>query len=92
MKNLVIGMILLFSTAAMADDNILITDVAVRAGDQVIVFVDDIGRYVTVAVEDDVKIVFDAEDVQPGKHEVLVRIVDGKLRTVTETTKTINVE
>ena len=37
------------------------------------------------------KIVFDAEDVQPGKHEVLVRVVDGKLR-VTETKKTINVE
>jgi hypothetical protein len=84
-------MILLFSTAAMADDNILITDVVVRTGDQVIVFVDDIGRYVSVAAEDDVKIVFDAEDVQPGKHEVLVRVVDGKLR-VTETAKTINVE
>jgi len=92
MKNLVIGLILLFSTTAMAEGNILITDVAVRTGDQVIVFVDDIGRYVSVAVEDDVKIVFDAEDVQPGKHEVLVRIVDGKLRTVTETAKTINVE
>ena len=91
MKNLVICMILLFSTAAMADDNILITDVVVRTGDQVIVFVDDIGRYVSVAAEDDVKIVFDAEDVQPGKHEVLVRVVDGKLR-VTETAKTINVE
>ena len=92
MKNLAIAMILLFSTTAMAEDNILITDVVVKAGDQVIVFVDDIGRYVTVAAEDDIKIVFDAEDVQPGKHEVLVRVVDGKLRTVTETAKTINVE
>lgn len=92
MKNLVIGIILLLSSAAMADGNILITDVAVRSGDQVIVFVDDIGRYVTVATEDDIKVVFEAEDVQPGKHEVLVRVVDGKLRTVTETAKTINVE
>ena len=92
MKNLALALILVFSSAAMANDNILITDVAVRAGDQVIVFVDDIGRYVTVATENDVKIVFEAEDVQPGKHEVLVRIVDGQLRTVTEVKKTIDVE
>jgi hypothetical protein len=73
-------------------DNILITDVAIKTGDQVIVYVDDIGRYVTVAAENDVKVVFDAEDVLPGRHEVLVRIVDGKLKTVKEIKKTIDVE
>ena len=90
MKNFLFALILL-SAPALAD-NILITDVAIQVGDQVIVYVDDIGRFVTVAADDDVKIVFDAEDVLPGRHEVLVRIVDGKLRTVTEVKKTINVE
>lgn len=90
MKNFLFAIILL-SAPALAD-NILITDVAIKAGDQVIVYVDDIGRFVTVAADNDVKIVFDAEDVLPGKHEVLVRIVDGKLRTVKEVTKTIIVE
>ena len=92
MKKFLFGTILLLSSVAMADDNILVTDVAVRAGDQVIVFVDDIGRYVTVATEDDVKIIFDAEDVQPGKHEVLIRIVDKNLGSVKETKKTIEVK
>jgi hypothetical protein len=64
----------------------------IKTGDQVIVYVDDIGRYVTVAAENDVKVVFDAEDVLPGRHEVLVRIVDGKLKTVKEIKKTIDVE
>lgn len=91
MKNFLLGMILLLSTSVMAD-NILITDIAVKAGDQIIVYVDDIGRYVSVVVENDIKIVFDAEDVLPGKHEVLVRVVDGKLKTVKETKKVINVE
>ena len=86
------GVIMLLSTTAIAADNILITDVVVKAGDQVIVYVDDIGRYVAVATEDDIKVVFDAEDVLPGRHEVLVRVVDGKLRTVKETKKAINVE
>lgn len=87
MKNFLFALILL--SAPVLADNILITDVAIKAGDQVIVYVDDIGRYVTVATDNDVKIVFDAEDVLPGKHEVLVRIVDGKLRTVTEIQRTI---
>lgn len=84
--------LLLLSPMVFADDNILITDVAIKTGDQVIVYVDDIGRFVTVAAENDVKIVFDAEDVLPGRHEVLVRIVDGKLRTVKEVKKTITVD
>jgi hypothetical protein len=83
--------LLLLSPMVFAD-NILITDVAIKTGDQVIVYVDDIGRYVTVAAENDVKVVFDAEDVLPGRHEVLVRIVDGKLKTVKEIKKTIDVE
>jgi len=92
MKNILFALILLSVPALAVADNILITDVAIQAGDQVIVYVDDIGRFVTVAAENDVKVVFDAEDVLPGKHEVLVRIIDGKLRTVTEVTKTIVVE
>jgi len=92
MKKFLLGMIVLLSSAAMADDNILVTDIAVRTGDQIIVFVDDIGRYVSVAAEDDIKVVFDAEDVLPGRHEILVRIVNKDLKTVTETTKTIEVE
>ena len=92
MIKLLVGVILLLSTTAMAADNILITDIAIKTGDQVIVFVDDIGRYVTVATENDIKVVFEAEDVMPGKHEVLVRVVNGKLRTVKETQKTITVE
>ena len=83
--------LLLLSPMVFAD-NILITDVAIKTGDQVIVYVDDIGRFVTVATENDVKIVFDAEDVLPGRHEVLVHIVDGKLRTTKEVKKTIDVE
>ena len=73
-------------------DNILITDVAIKTGDQVIVYVDDIGRFVTVATDNDVKVVFDAEDVLPGRHEVLVRVIDGKLRTTKEVKKTITVD
>ena len=92
MKNFLFALILLSVPALAVADNILITDVAIQAGDQVIVYVDDIGRFVTVAADNDVKIVFDAEDVLPGKHEVLVRIIDGKLKTVTEVTKTIDVE
>lgn len=92
MMKFLVSVILLFSTTAIAADNILITDVAIKTGDQVIVFVDDIGRYVTVATENDIKVVFEAEDVMPGKHEVLVRVVNGKLRTVKETQKTITVE
>ena len=92
MMKFLAGVIMLLSTTAIAADNILITDVVVKAGDQVIVYVDDIGRYVAVATEDDIKVVFDAEDVLPGRHEVLVRVVDGKLRTVKETKKAINVE
>lgn len=92
MKNILLALILLSVPALAVADNILITDVAIKAGDQVIVYVDDIGRFVTVAADNDVKIVFDAEDVLPGRHEVLVRIVDGKLKTVTEVTKTIDVE
>jgi hypothetical protein len=83
--------LLLLSPMVFAD-NILITDVAIKTGDQVIVYVDDIGRFVTVATDNDVKVVFDAEDVLPGRHEVLVRIIDGKLRTVKEVKKTIDVE
>ncbi len=90
MKFFLIALFLLPSMVVA--DNILITDVAIKTGDQVIVYVDDIGRYVSVAVDNDVKIVFDAEDVLPGRHEVLVRIVDGKLKTVKEVTKTIDVE
>ena len=89
MKQFLLGLILVSSTA-MAD-NILITDVAVKEGDQVIVFVDDIGRYVTVATENDVKIVFDAEDVLPGKHQVIVRVTNNKLE-VKEMKKEINVK
>ena len=91
MKFLLIALFLLPLTVA-ADDNILITDIAIKTGDQVIVYVDDIGRFVTVATENDVKVVFDAEDVLPGRHEVLVRVIDGKLRTVKEVKKTIDVE
>ena len=90
MKNFLIALLLL-SPLAIADE-ILITDVAIKAGDQVIVYVDDIGRFVTVAANDDIKIVFDAEDVLPGRHEVLVRVIDGKLRTVKEIKKTIEVD
>lgn len=92
MNKFLVGVIMLFSTTAIAADNILITDVAIKTGDQVIVFVDDIGRYVTVATEDAINVVFEAEDVMPGKHEALVRVVNGKLRTVKETQKTITVE
>ena len=91
MKNFLFTLILLSATA-IADDNILITDVAIKAGDQVIVFIDDIGRYVTVASEDDIKIVFDAEDVLPGRHEALVRIVGGELQTVKEVKAVIVVQ
>ena len=90
MKSFLIALLML-SPLAIADE-ILITDVAIKAGDQVIVYVDDIGRFVTVAANDDVKIVFDAEDVLPGRHEVLVRVVDGKLKTVKEIRKTIEVD
>jgi hypothetical protein len=90
MKSFLIALLLL-SPLAIADE-ILITDVAIKAGDQVIVYVDDIGRFVTVAANDDIKIVFDAEDVLPGRHEVLVRVVDGKLKTVKEIRKTIEVD
>ena len=92
MKNFLLGLILLSATAFAADDNILITDIVIKEGQQVIVYIDDIGRYLTVAAEDDVKIVFDAEDVLPGKHTVLVRVVDGKLNTVKETEKVITVK
>lgn len=96
MKNFLFALILLsvpiLLSAPVFADNILITDVVIKAGDQVIVYVDDIGRYVAVATDNDIKIVFDAEDVLPGKHEVLVRIVDGKLKTVKEIRKTIEVE
>lgn len=91
MKNFLFTLLLL-SVAAIADDNILIPDVEVKAGDQIIVFIDDIGRYVAVAAEDDIKVVFDAEDVLPGRHEALVRIVDGKLQTVKEIKSVIIVE
>lgn len=90
MKNFLFGIILL-SITALADDNILITDIVVKEGQQVIVFVDDIGRYVTVAQEDAVQIVFDADDVLPGKHTVVVRIIDHKLQKVTEVIKEIEV-
>jgi len=90
MKSFLIALLLL-SPLAIADE-ILITDVAIKAGDQVIVYVDDIGRFVTVATDNDVKVVFDAEDVLPGRHEVLVRVIDGKLRTVKEIKKTIEVD
>ena len=90
MKFFLIALFLLPSMVGA--DNILITDVAIKTGDQVIVYVDDIGRYVSVAADNDVKIVFDAEDVLPGKHEVLIRVIDGKLRTVKEIKKTIDVE
>ena len=90
MKFFLIALFLLSPTVFA--DNILITDVAIKTGDQVIVYVDDIGRFVTVAADNDVKIVFDAEDVLPGRHEVLVRVIDGKLRTVKEVKKTIDVE
>lgn len=91
MKNFLFTLLLLSATAAAAD-NVLITDVAIREGDQIIVFIDDIGRYAAVATEDDVKIVFDAEDVLPGRHEALIRIVDGKLESVRETKAVIIVE
>lgn len=90
MKNFLFALILL--SAPVFADNILITDVAIKAGDQVIVYVDDIGRFATIAADNDVKIVFDAEDVLPGRHEVLVRIVDGELKTVREIQKIIIVE
>ena len=90
MKSFLIALLLL-SPLAIADE-ILITDIAIKAGDQVIVYVDDIGRFVTVATDNDVKVVFDAEDVLPGRHEVLVRVIDGKLRTVKEIKKTIEVD
>ena len=90
MKFFLIALFLLPSMVVA--DNILITDIAIKTGDQVIVYVDDIGRFVTVAADNDVKIVFDAEDVLPGRHEVLVRVIDGKLRTVKEVKKTIDVE
>lgn len=91
MKNFLFTLLLLSATTATAD-NVLITDVAIKAGDQIIVFIDDIGRYAAVATEDDVKIVFDAEDVLPGRHEALIRIVDGKLESVRETKAVIIVE
>ena len=92
MRNFLLGLILLSFTAFAADDNILITDIVIKEGQQIIVYIDDIGRYTTVATENDVKIVFDADDVLPGKHTVLVRVVDGKLNTVTETKKEIEVK
>ena len=91
MKGFLFALFLL-SPLAIAD-NILITDIAINAGDQVIVYVeDDIGRYVTVATENDIKIVFHADDILPGRHEVLVRIVDGKLKTIREIKRTIEVD
>jgi len=91
MRNFLLGLILL-SFTAIADDNILITDIVIKEGNQVIVFIDDIGRYLTVAAEDDVKLVFDAEDLLPGKYTAVIRVVDRKLQTVTETTKEIEVK
>ncbi len=90
MKGFLFGLILL-STAAFADGNIVITDIVVKEGQQVIVFVDEIGRYVTVAEEDATQIVFDAKDVLPGRHTAVVRIKDDKL-VVVEVTKEIEVE
>lgn len=92
MRNFLLSLILLSFTAFAADDNILITDIAIKEGNQVIVFIDDIGRYLTVATEDDIKIVFDADDVLPGKHTAIIKVVDRKLRTVTETTQEIEVK
>ena len=91
MRNFLLGLILLSSTA-FAYDNILITDIVIKEGQQIIVFIDDIGRYTTVATENDVKIVFDADDVLPGKHTAVIRIIDRKLQTITETTKEIDVK
>lgn len=91
MRNFLLGLILLSATAFAADDNILITDIDIKEGQQVIVYIDDIGRFLTIATADDVKIVFDAKDVLPGKHTVLVRVVDGKLNTVKEVKKEIEV-
>lgn len=92
MKNFLFGLILLSTTVFAADDNILITDIAIKEGQQIIVYIDDIGRYLTVAAENDVKLVFDAEDLLPGKYTAVIKIVDHKLQTVTETTKEIEVK
>lgn len=91
MKIFLISLILL-SFATFADDNILITDIAIKEGQQVIVFIDNIGRYVTVAQENDVKIAFSAQDVLPGKHIARIKIIDNKLQTVTEIVKEIDVK
>ena len=92
MRNFLLGLILVSPAIFAADDNILITDIAIKEGNQVIVFIDDIGRYVTVARENDVKIVFDADDVLPGKHTAVIKIIDRKLQTITETSKEIEVK
>lgn len=92
MRNFLLGLILLSFTALAADDNILITDIVIKEGQQIIVYIDDIGRYTTVATANDVKIVFDADDVLPGKHTAVIRVIDRKLKTVTETTKEIEVK
>ena len=91
MKIFLISLILL-SFSVFADDNILITDIAIKEGQQVIVFIDNIGRYVTVAQENDVKIAFSAQDVLPGKHIARIKIIDNKLQTVTEIVKEIDVK
>lgn len=90
MRNFLLILILLSSTAIANDGNILITDIDIKKGNHVIVYIDDIGKYVTVATENDVKIVFDAEDVLPGKHTAVVRIIDGKV--ISEETKEIIVK
>lgn len=92
MKNFLLGLVLLSSTAFAADDNILITDIVIKEGQQIVVYIDDIGRYSTVATENDVKIVFDAEDVLPGKHVAVIKIIDRKLQTTKEITKEITVK
>lgn len=92
MKTFLLGLLILLSSAVFADDNILITDIAIKEGQQIIVFIDNISRYVTVAQENDIKIVFSAQDVLPGKHIARIKIIDNKLQTVTETVKEIIVE
>lgn len=84
--------LILLSFAAFADDNILITDIAIKEGQQIIVFIDNIGRYVTVAQENDIKIIFAAEDVLPGKHIAIIKIIDNESRNITKIVKEIEVE
>lgn len=92
MRNFLLGLILVSTTAFAADDNILITDIVIREGQQIIVYIDDIGRYTTVATENDIKIVFDADDVLPGRHTAVIRIIDRKLQTVKEIKREIEVK